>query len=172
MRRPISEEEMAFIKNTFRYEDGELIRKRRCGNNGPVGCRAGYVTANGYRAVRVIDRSIFEHRVIWALHNGRETEGYYIDHINRVRDDNRIENLRLVTKSQNGMNQSIQARSKTGFKGVYKREGRPFWQMTIAFSGRTHHLGHYHTAAEAAQAYNIIAARVYGQYAALNNLEV
>jgi hypothetical protein len=80
-----------------------------------------------------------------------------IDHINRVKDDNRLSNLRDVSRSQNKQNQGPTVRSKTGIKGVYahrdggKATGK--WAASIAHLGKNHFLGAYKTITEAQAAY-------------------
>jgi hypothetical protein len=69
----------------------------------------------------------------------------YIDHINMVRDDNRIDNLRSVTNQQNGFN--------TNAKGYNYIESRNKWMSRIKFGGKNKFLGYFNTEEEARQAY-------------------
>lgn len=62
----------------------------------------------------------YAHRIIWEFFNGPIKKGLEIDHINGVRDDNRIENLRLVSKSQNCRNSAMQSNNTSGITGVSK----------------------------------------------------
>ncbi|MDA6380520.1 HNH endonuclease signature motif containing protein [Escherichia coli] len=57
------------------------------------------------------------HRLAWLIVYGTMPDGF-IDHINRVRTDNRISNLRLVTHSENMQNRKIQKNNKSGYRGV------------------------------------------------------
>jgi len=89
----------------FEYRDGRLYNKINRNNRVNKGDRAGtFDTSSGYRVSYVKGKPIREHRVIWEMLNGKIPKGLQIDHINRVRDDNRIENLRLVTGSVNRHN--------------------------------------------------------------------
>lgn len=92
-----------------------------------------------------------------------------VDHINNDGLDNRRINLRIVTNQQNSWNK-IQ-RNKSGFKGVsympYVR-GSKFYNAKIHFDGKTHSLGYYLTAREAAIAYNKAATEHFGEFARLN----
>src|SRR5260221_6319813 len=82
-------------------EHGFLIHKRTIGMANS-GTRAGYKTRGGYRHICIDRKDYFEHNLIWFLVNGSwPPEGLEIDHINRVRDDNRPKNLRLGTRTQN-----------------------------------------------------------------------
>ena len=60
-----------------------------------------------------------EHRIIMMLCFGHVPENAEIDHINHVRDDNRLFNLRFVTGSENSRNKSVSSKSTTGVTGVY-----------------------------------------------------
>lgn len=105
-------------------------------------------------------------------------EGFQIDHINRNRLDNRRENLRFVTMSQNRMNAGPRKDSKTGYKGVGYIEKNAYkkWKVTIvdAESSKTKRkmvfVGYFHTAKEAALAYNKKAFELNGEYAYMNKI--
>lgn len=71
----------------------------------------------GYYGVTFQGRSLPAHRLIWALHHGREPAGV-IDHINGCPWDNRIENLREATSAQNAWNSKRSNRNRTGFRNV------------------------------------------------------
>lgn len=72
---------------------------------------------NGYLAGRIEGEKYYAHRAIWAVHHGRwPTHG--IDHINGIRDDNRIVNLRPATATQNSGNACAPSHNTSGIKGV------------------------------------------------------
>lgn len=81
---------------------------------------------NGYfRLQSSGKKALLAHRVVWILHNGPIPEGMVIDHINRIRDDNRIENLRLATISDNNSNCGVRSHCKSGAKYIATtKEGR------------------------------------------------
>jgi hypothetical protein len=90
------------------------------------------------------------------------------DHRNLDRLDNRRQNLRHCTRSQNNHNVGRQRNNKTGYKGVsYDRQRRRFF-ASIRVEGKTRALGRYHTAEEAARAYDAAAQEYYGEFAWLN----
>ena len=93
------------FKDVVRYEDGCLywIKPGKCSRAKP-GDRAGFLDANGYRRIEHRRVRAREHRIVWILHHGEIPAGLQIDHINRDRSDNRIENLRLATHRQNKHN--------------------------------------------------------------------
>lgn len=90
------------------------------------------------------------------------------DHINEDRLDNRRENLREVTVSQNAWNRGPQANNTSGYKGVYLRKGDGRWLAEIRANRVRHSLGSHATALGAALAYDEAALRLHGEYARLN----
>lgn len=85
----------------------------------------------GYRDGMILRRTYREHHVVWALHHGDWPAGL-VDHINGIRDDNRIENLRVVTRSENARNRRLSAANSSGANGVYRHKER--WRATITVS--------------------------------------
>lgn len=88
------------------------------------------------------------------------------DHINGDGLDNRRTNLRQATPVENARNRRLRRDSRSGFKGVSRRGSR--FQASIWFDGRSHGLGGYATAEEAASAYDAAALHHFGQFARLN----
>jgi hypothetical protein len=103
------------------------------------------------------------HRVAWAIYHGAWPDRE-IDHINGIKADNRIANLRLATSSQNKAARPVQRNNVAGIKGVRLRSGGR-WQAIIRQGGRQIHLGMFDTAQEAATAYIVAAERLYGDFA-------
>jgi hypothetical protein len=102
--------------------------------------------SNGY-VMHMVDGELkYEHRIVWENHNGPIPEGMQIDHINRIRDDNRIENLRLVTPQQNHFNRS----NVKGFKWDKQRKK---WSAYIYFDGKMKNLGRFVCMLDARSAY-------------------
>jgi hypothetical protein len=107
---------------------------------------------DGYRKGR-IHRVLFRaHRVAWALHHGSWPE-LDIDHINGDRSDNRITNLRQVTRSENQRNMRLPSDNKSGVVGVYWSTARKKWVAEIRNAqGRKRHLGVFEDLEDAATA--------------------
>lgn len=95
-------------------------------------------------------------------------EGFVIDHKNHNRLDNRKENLRYATKSQDLANRRLQLNNKSGYKGVSWIERDKRWQATIQINGISKYIGFYKTKEEAALAYNKRATSLFGEFAYLN----
>ena len=130
----------------FNYKDGNLYWAVNKGSRAMAGSRAGTPNGRGYRQVIVDGKKILEHRIIYEMHNGPIPDGMQIDHINGIRDDNRIENLRVVTQSENQHNQ----REAKGFC-FDKATGK--FQAYINLDGKQIHLGLHETPVDARAAY-------------------
>ena len=102
--------------------------------------------SNGYNQVMFNGKPIYEHRLVWESVNGPIPDGMQIDHINRIRDDNRIENLRLVTCQQNHFNRS-------GVKGFNWDNKRNKWRAYIYIDGKMKNLGRHSCMLDARAAY-------------------
>lgn len=84
-----------------------------------IGDTAGGIhKSDGYYMVGYKRKIYVCHRIIWELFNGRIEKGIHIDHINGIRTDNDISNLRLVTNRQNRQNQKMDIRNTSGVAGV------------------------------------------------------
>ena len=108
---------------------------------------------------------IFMHRVIIGATKDQE-----VDHIDRDRLNNRMSNLRIVTSSQNKMNQNIRKDNTSGFKGVTWDKDRDKWMVSINKDRRRMFIGRYRDLHEAAMAYNEAAVKLFGKYANLNEV--
>ncbi len=88
----------------YEPEAGTLTWRISRGNNGPkAGAPAGWLK-RGYAWVRVDERQLAVGRVAYALYHGVDPYPHEVDHINRNPSDNRICNLRIVTRSENCKN--------------------------------------------------------------------
>lgn len=110
-----------------------------------AGCRAD----TGYEIVVVDQQRIRLHHAAWAMVYGEMPRGQ-IDHINGVRHDNRIANLRLATHAQNMQNTAIRKDSTSGVKGVHLRKDTGKYSAQITVDGKSMYLGCFDTL-EAAQ---------------------
>jgi hypothetical protein len=120
-----------------------------------------------YRIIKVNGENYKAHRLAWLLHYGVWPEDQ-IDHINNVRDDNRIENLREATHSQNSRNISSRKGSTSKYLGVSWDKRSDKWLAQIQVDGKTKHLGYFTVEEDAARAYDRAAIKHFGIYANLN----
>jgi hypothetical protein len=116
-----------------------------------AGKLAGSFDPEGYRTVTVFGTRYRAHRVAWAIHHGEWPKGE-IDHINHVRDDNRIKNLRVVDVVHNARNQSLYTNNKSGVIGVCFEKRTRSWRAYIRTDTCNQHLGRFKTFEEAAAA--------------------
>lgn len=104
---------------------------------------------NGYHEGMIFRRQHKSHRVAWAIHYG-EWPSSHLDHINGDRADNRICNLRIVTRSENCRNTKQRANNSSGVIGVAPSGSK--WRAYIRSDGKNIHLGVFGTIEEAAEA--------------------
>jgi len=105
----------------------------------------------GYKSAVIRGFRTGAHRVAWAMHYGSWPK-HTIDHINGDKTDNRIENLRDVTKSENCRNVSIGKNNKSGILGVRWRESRNTWEADLRYNRKIVFYGRYKCLGEAIQA--------------------
>lgn len=134
---------------TYHPLTGEFIWKSREGNTSfnarYAGKIAGTITANGYIQLPVTrgrcTKRIPAHRLAWFIVYKEIPD--QVDHINHVRNDNRIENLRNVSPTENGRNKDLCSDNKSGVNGVswHKRDKR--WRAHIVIARKQIHLGNF-----------------------------
>ena len=134
--------------HVFHYGDGVLTWK--------VTHRAGFkagvkMKQNGYIKIVFMGERYRAHRIVWEMHNGEIPDGMQIDHINNVRDDNRIENLRVVSNKDNSKNRSINSNNKSGVMGVSWDSSRGKWSAEIKPDGQKVFLGRFNSIEEASK---------------------
>lgn len=115
--------------------------------------KCGTAHREGYINIMLNGKQYAAHRLAWALHFGRNPDGE-IDHVNMIKDDNRIENLRDVTRSLNQQNRTkCRKDNSCGLLGVclVKKSGK--FSAEIRFNGNRLKLGHHDTPQQAHQAY-------------------
>jgi len=96
-----------FLHDLFDYCDGNLYWKQSVNTKIKIGQKAGYLKNDGYIQIRVNKKPYLAHRLIYLYHHGALPDyPLELDHINRNRADNRLENLRIATKSENQLNRT------------------------------------------------------------------
>ena len=121
--------------DVFEYRDGNLYWKTRVNPRVREDLRAGSPmnpdNPNGYRVVGYSGKLVLEHRIVWEMHSGAIPKGLVVDHINRIKNDNRIENLRLLTRSGNGINAKVKEDNKSGCSGVNRCKQTGWWRARL-----------------------------------------
>jgi hypothetical protein len=152
------------LQRRFDYrDDGVLVRKVRASNQ-PAGTVAGSIANTGYVMISIDRRDYLAHRLVWLHFRGEWPDGD-LDHINGIKHDNRIENLRLATKMQNMANIGRFSSNTSGAKGVHWLASKRKWQARIRIDGRRVHLGYFDTLTAAAKAYDEAALKHRGEFA-------
>ena len=100
------------------------------------------VNAYGYLQVSLNKERVLAHRVAWLIHHGAWPFGE-IDHVNGNKLDNRLENLRDVTSSENHKNMPKASNNTSGALGVSWRKDLGKWSAYIKAGGGKKHLGHF-----------------------------
>lgn len=128
------------------------------------GSSAGTPHSRGYVAIKVLGGLYLAHRLAW-LHVHGEWPDQFIDHVNGVKNDNRIANLRLANCSQNAANSKRPANNTSGAKGVRWHVKDKKWHARIWVSGKQKHLGMFECLKDAAAAYERAAVEHFGEFA-------
>lgn len=152
-----------YLNQCFRYEDGKLYWKSRpeshfssasrCDhwNSRNQGKEAGYEDKAWLRwKITICDSDFFRHRIVWAMHNDIVPD--LIDHKNRNKRDDRIDNLRESTVSQNAANAKLSSANTSGYRGVTWDKSSGKWRSQIEVNGKAIYLGWFDDVREAAAA--------------------
>ena len=98
-------------------------------------------------------------------------KGFYTDHENGNKLDNRKKNLRIATKSLNGANREKPKNNTSGYKGVSWHNRDKRWRVNLQLNGKGLYLGNYKDREEAARRYDETASKYFGAFAKLNFIQ-
>lgn len=168
--RPLPSREQ--LQRLFKYDavEGALHWKKRHNSQIDLDKAAGWLQQNGYHGMTVDGVKYKRHRLIWCFFNG-EPGPLEIDHINGIKNDDRIENLRAATRSQNQYNRPALVTNKSGYKGVSQHECGSWIAQITDKDGRRRKIGSYRTPEEAAVAYADAAILLHEDFAHYSILE-
>ena len=140
-------------KELFIYDrDTGIIKwRKRTSNRQRSNMVAGSAGRDGYIQIRFKGKNYFAHRVAVLLAYGFCGDEMEIDHINHVRNDNRLVNLRFVTRTDNGKNLTRSSKNTSGITGVYYRKAARKYEAYIKADGAYIYLGKFATLEEAAK---------------------
>lgn len=151
------------LLDLFEYKNGSLILKKKRAHGAKVGDVVGTLQKTGYLAVNLERKPQLVHRLIFLMHHG------YLppctDHIDGNRLNNKIENLRPATRTENNRNIGVQKNNKLGVKGVTAHQGG--FRARICVDRKTIELGSYKKINEAKNAYDNAARLHHGEFANL-----
>ena len=142
------------LKELLHYEEATGVFTWKVDKAGKkAGDIAGHVCKrDGYRLIGLDMKLYFAHRLAWLYTHGVWPK-QQLDHINRVRHDNRIANLRQATNAQNCQNTSLRRDNTSGVKGVHWYARRNKWQVYINKNGKRSFLGYFSDKTDAISAY-------------------
>lgn len=150
------ENEQEFIDllhERYYYKDGHLFYKKDVGTKIKKGSKAGSISGcsfHGYIITKINYKTYTVHRLIFAMHNR-----YFpplIDHIDRNKINNKIENLREATNSENLINSKLSKKNTSGYKGVRYNKKNKKWTAIICRNYKQSYIGSFDTPEEAHQA--------------------
>lgn len=135
------------------FVSGARSAEHKCNNWNSIfaGKEAFTAKTEGYRNGRIFNRKYHAHRIIWLIAHGHFPE-HHIDHQNGNRSDNRIANLREVTRQENQKNLRLPSHNKSGICGVCWNAQRGKWLASITVNRKNKFIGHFTDKEEATAA--------------------
>ena len=166
-RKPLQEWPIERLRNLFSYDPSTgLLRWKFSPRKGVALELVGAPDSNGCLRFEYKGRAYSVHRIAFAVYHGYWAKNQ-IDHKNRIKNDNRIANLREATAAQNMWNRAC-AISKSGYRGVCLDDGR--YVARISCKGRNYALGSFDDALTAAKAYDAAALKLHEEFATVNGV--
>jgi len=146
----------------YDFETGEITHiKPRSGVT--VGRLAGN-KAYGYFRIRVDSQLYLSHRLMFLVFYGVDPLEYEVDHIDGCKENNKPENLRLATHSQNQQNSDVQKNNSSGYRGVALHKASRKYIARIKVNKKQQYLGLFKTREEASLAYQKAASDLFGEF--------
>ena len=133
-------------KDHIFFDDGQLYSKKTdqfIGNKNKI---------TGYWQCGYQGKTRYIHRLVWEKFVGQIPEGFEIDHKNNQKDDNRLSNLQLLSRSDNIAKQPIKITNSSGFICVDYQKSVKKWRSRVSTNSNQVYLGLFDTAELAARA--------------------
>lgn len=133
-----------FLTSILSYnpDDGVFKWKKSIGQRVKVGETAGWIDkSTGYVSIKINNVNYKAHVLAWFYIHKKMPK--YVDHINHVKSDNRLINLRDVSHEENHKNKSLSSNNTSGVCGVYFRKTDNKWTAQIKVNGKSKYLGIY-----------------------------
>lgn len=154
---------------SYNQDNGNLTWiKKKAGRN-TIGVIAGGKHRGGYISLGLKGRKYLAHRIAFLMYHKYLPN--FLDHINGIKSDNRIINLRECTLQQNNFNLPIRKSNTSGYKGVSFDKSRNKFAVRIQLNGRNLYIGRFTCKHDAAWEYNKAALRHFGEFAHLNVIQ-
>ena len=132
-----------YLRSVLEFRDGVLYNKVFRSSHAVAGKRSAHSHAKGYLEITLKSKSYLEHRIVFYMIHGYCPET--VDHINGDKTDNRIENLRAATYSENQCNVPLASNNVSGHKGVSFHKRVKKWRAQISLNKVVKHLGYFET---------------------------
>ncbi len=123
----------------------------------------GSLNQSGYVNIKIAKKMYRAHRLAWLYMTGSMPK-LFIDHINKVKNDNRFSNLREANASQNMMNRPAHSNNKIGLKGVCFHKSSQKWIAQIMINKKLNHIGSFDSPELASTAYQSFASKYHGEF--------
>ena len=162
----VVELDWGYLGEILRYDPqtGSFTWLVSLSNRAPVGSVAGVIAKNGYRYIAIDGRKHLAHRLAWFYVHG-VWPADQIDHIDCVRSNNALSNLREANTSNNAANGLLRSTNKSGYKGVSWDAEKRKWVAGVKKNYKRHVLGRFDDPYEAHLAYVAGANRLHGEFA-------
>lgn len=161
-RRKVTQEQ---LRELFTLDPDEGVLRYRVKHlRYKAGLVAGSVGHKGWRSIMVNQRRYQAHHLVWMYVHGRWPT-HELDHVNGIRDDNRLSNLREADAFQQVMNSARPPTNKSGARNVYfiRKSGK--FRVSVRYRGKHVHIGHFSTLQEASVAATDARNRLHGEFA-------
>jgi len=137
---------------SYNQDDGSFTWKKHRGRLAPLGSKAGHIRPkDGYIQIKLFGKLYLAHRLVWLYMTGKMPNDK-IDHINHIRGDNRWDNIRESSQTENNRNASKRDDNTSGYTGVYWHKRDKRWFATINVDKKQVSLGYHIKKVDAIQA--------------------